>query len=473
MKIAFIYAPVVHNSFEENIKVVDEDFGRLPPLSLMYAAAIAERAGHEAAIFDANVDRLSLEETARLVSDFRPDALACTLSTYMYRQTSGWMAALKERFGVPVIAGGINVRLYPRETATHPAIDYGVRHFGLIGFPLLLDALAQGRAPHGLPEVVARDKSGAISMGPIDDKVNPFLELPHPARHLIKNHKYFSFISQLRNFTVMMTSTGCPFSCSFCAIAALPRYCNPLDRVMDEVKECVQRHGIREIDFFDGDFLCNRRRAVDFCRRIIAMNVDLEWSCRTRIDSVDHELLDLAKRAGCRQMYVGIETPNVEAQKRLGKVIPSETIKERLRWMREVQIRALGFFMLGVPGETHRSCMGTIRLAMSLPLDYAQFSRMVPKPGSALNRELMDKTGNDYWRDYVLGRDVPARAPNIWSSLGERTVEFYVKLAYLLFYYRPAILIRSMKRLRSFDEMRRASRTALRMLANLTHTDIR
>lgn len=473
MRIAFVYAPVVHMSFEENIKVVDEDFGRLPPLSLLYAAAIAERAGHEAAVFDANVDRLSLEETARRVADFRPDALAFTLSTYMFRQTTDWMAALKERLGVPVIAGGINVRLYPQETATHPAIDYGVRHFGLIGFPLLLDALAQGRAPDGLPEVVFRDRSGSLSMGPIDDKVNPFLGLPRPARHLIQNDKYFSFISQRRNFTVMVTSTGCPFSCAFCAIAALPRHFNPLDRVMEEIADCVQRHGVGEIDFFDGDLLCDRERAVDFCRRLIELNVDMEWSCRTRIDSIDRELLDLAKRAGCRQMYIGIETPDAEAQRRMRKVIRPEMMAERLRWMQDAKIRSLGFFMLGVPGETHRSCMRTIRLAMSLPLDYAQFSRMIPKPGTALNHELADKTGSDYWRDYILGREVPSRVPNIWSSIDERTVEFYTKLAYIFFYYRPTILMRSMKRMRSFDEIWRTARSAFRMVSHLTHTDQR
>jgi radical SAM superfamily enzyme YgiQ (UPF0313 family) len=131
----------------------------------------------------------------------------------------------------------------------------------------------------------------------------------------------------------------------------------------------------------------------------------------------------------------------------------------------------LGFFMLGVPGETHRSCLNTIRFALSLPLDYAQFSRTIAKPGSAMNTELIGKTGQDYWRDYLLGGDVPARLPNIWSELDDDAIESYTKLAYFLFYYRPSYILKALARMRSSEEFLRSARTALRMLKATTYVD--
>jgi anaerobic magnesium-protoporphyrin IX monomethyl ester cyclase len=239
LNVAFVYAPIGHCSFEENLRVVDEDFGRLNPLSLSYAAAIAEQAGHRVTIVDANALRLGPEETLERLRTFRPDVLGFSLSTYMFRNTTRWMKFLRDGLRVPTIAGGVNLRLYPRETVEHEAVDYGVRGFGLRGFPALLDALERGTDPSGLPEVVARNAAGEIVVGEVDWKANPYPVLPQPARHLLPNDRYYSIISQRRNFTVMVTGTGCAFSCRYCAIAPLPRFRNPLERVMEEITDCV------------------------------------------------------------------------------------------------------------------------------------------------------------------------------------------------------------------------------------------
>ncbi len=470
-RIAFVYVPLKHQGFAENLQVVDEDFGRLPPLSLAYAAAIAERAGHAVTLIDANALRLTLPEVCVRLRDWRPDALAFTLSTYMFRETVAWMQSLRQALGVPTIAGGINLALYPEETLAHPAIDYGVVSFAVRGLPLLLAALAEGRTPLGLPEVVARNQSGRPVVGPTAPERNPFLDLPRPARHLLPNHKYYSIISQRRNFTIMVTSTGCDSQCAFCAIPQRPRFKNGLEQVEAEVVECVSTHGIREIDFFDADFFADPGRAKALCRLLIARNLDLEWSCRARLDRLDREGLALARRAGCRQMYVGIESASLQAQGLLRKLLRPELVRDRLDLMREAGISPLGFFMLGVPGETWRSGLDTIRYAMRLPLDYAQFQRMIAKPGSALHREVVSRTGTDYWRDFVLGRATPKRMPNLWCGLSDRLITVLTQLGYLAFYFRPRQFWRALRRLRSREELLRTGRATLRMLGHVGELD--
>ena len=471
LNVAFVYAPIGHCSFEENLRVVNEDFGRLPPLSLSYAAAIAERAGHRVTIVDANALGLTPAETLARLRPLRPDVLGFSLSTYMFRNTTRWMKLLRDALRVPTVVGGPNVRLYPRETLDHEAVDYGVLGFGLRGLPALLDALERGTDPAGLPEVAARNASGEVVLGPVDPNANPYQELPKPARHLLPNDRYYSIISQRRNFTVMVTGTGCAFSCRYCAIAPLPRFRNTLDRVMEEITDCATKLGVREVDFFDADFFGQRKDAVALCERLVRADLDLEWSCRSRIDVLDEPLLELAFRAGCRRIFVGIETPDPRALRAMRKQVRVSDVRLTLDTMRRIGIRPLGFFMLGVPGETHRSALATIGYAVSLPLDYAQFSRMIAKPGSELHDDLRRRTNADYWRDHVLGRPVPARLPNLHSRIGEDAVETYTKLAYLAFYYRPRYVVRSLLKMRSLDELARSARTALRMLTGLKDRD--
>ena len=471
MKVAFVYAPYHHQPFQENLRVVDDDFGRLPPLSLLYAAGIAEHAGHEVIVIDAKTGDLTLDEVIRRLEDFGPDALAFTLSTYAFHSTVEWMAALRDRFGVPTIAGGINPRLYPEETLANPAIDYCVLHFATRGLPALLKALEEGRDPAGLPEIVAPGHDGLPVIGPIDTSFNPYDEMPPPPRHLIDNSMYHSFISQRSNFTVAVTSTGCPFKCTFCAIAPLPLYKNSVERVLEEVRDCVQRFDIHEIDFFDADFFADYRRALEICNGISEMKLDLEWSCRTRVDIIGPEMLDAAVKSGCRQMYLGIETPDQKAQELMRKRVHVDRVRGALELMKKKGVRPLGFFMLGVPGETVLSATQTIRYAMDLPLDYAQFSRMIPKPGSGLHQELVQVVGDDPWRRHILGEINLERLPNIWSRIDEKMVESLTKLAYIAFYYRPWYIVRALRRMRSGPELMRSARTALRMLADLGHFD--
>lgn len=464
LKVAFVYPPVIHESFEENLKVVDEDFGRLPPINLSYAAAIAERAGHDVRIFDANALCLDIDQTIARVREFGADVLCFTLTTYMFRQATRWMKALRDALHVPTIVGGVNMRLYPVESVMHEAIDYGIVGFGLVGLPRLLAAIEAGEPAAGLPEVVAPDRDGRIVQGPVDLSTDPYPDLPMPARHLLPNDRYYSIISQRRPFTIMVTGTGCWGRCSYCAIPEAPRFRNTVSAALDEVRHVVRAYGIREIDFFDADLFAGRAWIREFCERLADEGLDLEWSCRASLVSVTPDLLRLARRAGCRQIYVGLETPDEDALRRMHRGVGPDKARQMLQTMRDVGIRALGFFMIGVPGETHASARATIRYALSLPIDYAQFSRMIAKPGSEHYRELVATTGVDYWREWVLGHDVPERLPNPWSRIGEAAIDFYTRLGYVAFYYRPGMMARSLLRMRSMDELQRSARTAARML---------
>ncbi len=465
MKVAFVFAPYHHKRFSENLRVVDEDFGVFPPINLAWAAAIAEGAGHDVCIVDAKAERLSLQAAVSRLWGFGPDLVGFYFSTYMFHETLAWARGIRAALGVPVLAGGVNVGLYPAETMAHRDIDFALAGQAYGSLPRLLEALEAGQEPAGIPGACYRRGDEVVTIPPERER-GTFAKYPMPARHLLPNERYYSITSQLRNFTIMMTARGCHQSCSFCPIARIPYQLRPVEAVLDEMEECVRRFRVREIDIFDADFPAPRKRTEAICEGILKRGLRFEWSCRACVDSLDRDLLRLMARAGCRKVYVGIETPRPQTLQAMRKRLDTSRTGEVIRDAKAVGIRPLGFFMLGVPGETRESVRETIRYSLSLGLDYAQFMRTIAKPGTDLHDEVIRATGSDPWREWVLGRRGEERLPTPWTELDEREIEHWTRMAYLCFYYRPSYVVKAVLRFRSLDEVVRSLRSAARMLVS-------
>lgn len=145
MRIAFVFAPYFHKKFEEDIEIVSREFGVFPPLGLGFAAAIAEKAGHETIIIDAHAAKLSPTDVLQRIQPFRPQLLGFMLTTYMFPDTMKYVCFLKEKTGLPVVVGNVHMELYPRQTMERPEIDFGIIGSAQEPFPALLAALEEGR----------------------------------------------------------------------------------------------------------------------------------------------------------------------------------------------------------------------------------------------------------------------------------------------------------------------------------------
>lgn len=465
MKIALIYPPYSHKKFAENVREVDDRFGLLPPINLAYAAAIMENVGHKVILIDANASKLSKEKVFDMVKKFNPDVMGYNLNTYMFYHTLDWIHYFKERNNLPVIVGGVNLLYYPEETMTHREIDYAIIGEAIHSLPELLGSMEKGKGISSIDGIAFRKNGQAIIAPPVSRNGEDLDSLPHPARHLLPNEKYYSYVSQRKNFTVMLSSFGCPYSCLYCAIFKLkPFRMRPPEAVVNEIEECYRKYGVREIDFFDGVMLINKERAMEISKEIKKRNIDLYWSCRSRVDLVDEELLKEIASSGCKRVFYGIESSDPKVLKAMNKYIPAEKIKENIRLTKKYGIRPLGFFMTGCPEETEESLKKTVRFAKELGLDYAQFSRTIPKPKTGLDRMVIEKTGRDFWRDYILEKVGEERIPTVWSKFSEEKLEKLTKWAYFSFYFRPFYLLRTLLKTRSIGELMRYIKVGIKML---------
>ncbi len=461
-RFAIVYPPYGPVRNEPGIRTVKENYGIFPSLSLLYVASILERAGCEVLFIDAHAEGLTLEQTVARLNSFSPDYVGYTLTTYLFFQSLDWIQAIRKKVDVPVIVGGVHLSIYARETLAYTEIDYAVTGEGEHAIPDLLEALRTGRNLIQVRGIAYRQDDGEVIITPRaqDADVN---ETPFPARHLIDNSIYYSFISKYKNFSVFITSRGCPYKCIFCeqgSKAFRPR--SPKD-VVDELELCVNEFGIRELDFFDSSFTIRKQRVIAICEEIKRRKLDIVWAARTRVDCITDDVLKAMRSAGCTRIYYGIESGNREILHTLKKSTSIEMYHDVVRRTRAHGIHTFGYFMVGNPYEDEGTIRQTIKLALELDLDYAQFSKVTPMPATEMYTLLLKEQGRDYWREHIeAGIDEPIPRP--LCNMSDKEIQRWTRLAYLRFYYRPSQIAKSLKRIKSPEELYRSVRTAVQML---------
>lgn len=462
VRIAVVYPPYGPVKNEPGIKTVKENYGIFPSLSLLYVAGILEQAGCEVLFLDSHAHEWTLEETVEKLDAFAPDYVCYTLTTYLFFQSMEWIRAIRERVNVPVIVGGVHMSIYPRETLAYPELDYAVTGEGEIALPELLTALVKKQDLSSVRGIAFKQADGRVVVTPKAADC-PVDDVPFPARHLIDNSVYFSFISQYRNFTCFITSRGCPYKCIFCEQGSKPFRARSPKNVVDELELCVKEHGIRELDFFDSSFTIRKDRVIGICDEIQRRKLDIVWAARTRVDCITDDVLTSMQAAGCSRIYYGIESANREILQTLKKSTSLEMYKDVISRTKAHGINTFGYFMVGNPHENEATIRQTIRLALDLDLDYAQFSKVTPMPATEMYTLLLKETGRDYWREHIengTDEDIPRPL----CDMTDEEIQRWCRIAYLRFYYRPKYLAKAVGRVKSTDELARSVRTAWQML---------
>ncbi len=462
MKVALIFPPYNHKKFEENIRVVSEEFGIYPPLNLAYVAAIIEQAGHDVILIDSNALKLSKENVLKSVKKFNPDLLGFMLTTYMFHQTLDWIRYLKKNTGILTVVGGVNMWYYPKEVLSHKEIDYGIIGPANDSLVKFISALEQNKDFGKIKGLCYRENKKIIINQPVS-LTEHLDELPFPARHLLPNNKYYSFISQRKNFTIALTGKGCPYPCTFCSIGKIPHTERDSEKVVKEMEECYNKYNIREIDFFTATFTLNKKNVTSLCGNIKKRRLDVDWSCRSRIDTVNSNLLKEMASAGCKRIYYGIESGDPKILKAINKDISLKQIEKVIGLTKKYGIKALGFFMVGNPGETKKSVERTINFAKKLKLDFIQVGRTIAKPNSDLDEEVK-RDGKDYWRDFILGKEKERRLSNIWCDLTEKEIEYYAKRMYADLYFNPKYVFKTILKIKSLPELSRYVKAGIEMI---------
>jgi radical SAM superfamily enzyme YgiQ (UPF0313 family) len=353
------------------------------------------------------------------------------------------------------VAGGPNVSIYPHETMQHACFDYAMRGECDETFPEFLSVVAAGRAPAGIAGLVARTAPGGLDVSYALPCPPDLDALPMPAHHLFRaTYRYFG--ASREPFTSMIASRGCPFNCNFCGRVPGSRKVRvrSTEKLLEEMKR-VRAMGFREVNFFDDLFTVNRRRVMDLCHALTAEKVDLVWSVRARVDSVDEEMLSAMRAAGCRRLYFGVESGSDRTLALMNKKISTEQARRALQQTRRAGLESVSYFILGYPGETVVDMDQTVGFIRSLETDFVSINRFEPLPACNELQRWMEATHSpDPWLDYLALRS--DRLPYFHGDLKREEVTRAFRRAWKAFYLQPRVwmhllgLVRSGLRVRNF-----------------------
>lgn len=399
------------------------------------------------------------------MQSFKPDVLGFMMTTYMFPDTLEWIRYLKNNLKPApfVLIGGYNVRVYPTESLLHPEIDFGCIEHAYYTVPALLQELEKDMPDFTQVPGLAFKKDAEIVLTPHPQKID-FDAYPFPARHLLPNDLYAEFTTQRKNFTVMVTSLGCPYHCLFCEAGGTNYGPRSPQTIIREIEECYTKHAVREIDFFDYDFTAMPSRIREICSLIKEKKFDISWACRSRIDTVDEALLKEMRSAGCERIYFGIESGCQKILDTIAKGITREQIEKTIKTCKKIGIKTLGFFLIGAPCETKETVRETLDFAIGLDLDFVQFSKCLAKPLTPLWKDTVKETGRDYWKEWILGRETDHALPRTWTELSNDEIDALARQAYIRFHARPWFLIRSTFNCRSLSEFFRKFSAFIQMV---------
>lgn len=470
-----------------------------PQVSLAQMAAIL-MPEYTVEIIDANALRMGWEEFEEILEKKRPkyyitQVTAPSLKNDMYG------AFLAKSLGAKTMAFGTHVTPMTIETMRpFPALDFILRGEPEMTLRELVDKLEGKTASNPGVAKMLRETSSlqtrrvgaetSTDIFPVNDGENPYANIlglawrnggeiiVNPDRPFIPDlndmplprHEMLPLDKQRMPmikgpFTFIVTSRGCPAGCKYCIKHVT--YQNSLrvrsaEHILEEL-QYLAKLGITNIHMYADLFTVNRQHVVDMCNAIIAAGLKIKWTCNSRVDYVDEELLRLMAKAGCWYISWGIESANEIVLKRARKGYKKEQAFRALKWSREAGIANWGYFIIGLPGETVESIKETIDYSKMLPLDIALFHVAAPYPGTPFFYEVVE---NNWFRAGTKWEEVDMDQSTVldYENLKAEDLEYWQKRATREWAFRPGPIFTFIKGLNTWEGFKSAVSVGLQML---------
>jgi anaerobic magnesium-protoporphyrin IX monomethyl ester cyclase len=394
---------------EERCEII-ERYSVLEPYSLLQLAAIIRERNHDVSLIDANGFDLGYEEVLRRIKEFGPEMVIFRFTPTTFDHDTELCRLVKQLdMNIKTVGLCWTLTTVPIEVMESvKALDYYILGEYEVVVPDLI-----GNWPNGVPGMVQRGPDGVKVHPPSVESVASLDELPLPAYDMLGSMKpYFINTPTKECFTIMYTSRGCPFNCTFCTVAGTPWKFRSAGSVIKELRFLKKEYNIKLISFFDETFTVDRQRTLDICRSIVKDDIDIKWYCNTRANLLDEELIRTMASAGCRGISLGIESGSQKILDTVSKGIDLEEARTVINLCKKNGIKVLCSFIIGLPGETWSTVEETIKFVKSSLPTGVQFNVAVPYPGTrlyeqALNKGLLEKTDwrRMYQHESIVGTD--------------------------------------------------------------------
>ena len=270
---------------------------------------------------------------------------------------------------------------------------------------------------------------------------------PKEFKYSVPDHRAFPLtkyrhpLARSSCFATVVSSLGCNMGCTFCVNSLIPLRLRQTENLYEELVY-LRTLGIRELYFYDPMFTSSRRRLSEVCDILGPMG--FSWFCNAHVGMLSDETIQTMKNAGCHTVMIGFDSGNdstLHAYKR-GRVSKSASI-DAARMLKKAGISTMGYFLLGLPGESEKDIQNTMEFSLELGIDYASFNIYSPIAGTSLAIEALAESQDVPERlGEQLGR--AKRAETVEGNVGCSTLDRLRCLAYRRFYLRPSFILQQL-----------------------------
>lgn len=330
-------------------------------------------------------------EVEEVVRSFSPDLVGITYMSTKMGAVKNIVEISKRVFPeVPVVLGGAHPSVLHESSIRQTQADFVVLGEGEETFRELVTEVEDGGRNFdkikGLAFIV---EDGKLVVTPPRPLIKELDSLPFPDRESLYRLETY----RPDDLSMIMTSRGCPYNCTFCSSIWERKVRNrSVSNIIEEIGYLVRRFSVQNISFKDDTFTINRKRILEFCHLLQERALKISWDCLTRIELLDEELVREMRDAGMVYLKIGIETGSPRLLRETNKKLTIEQIKRGSALLNKLGQKWSAFFMVGYPNETEEEVFMTWKLIEEIQPTYVSMSILVPYPGSQYYYDL-EKAG--------------------------------------------------------------------------------
>lgn len=361
------------------------------PLWLIYAAAFCEKDGFDVEFLDAPAKPMNEDESFTYIKEHGSDTklFVVETSTPSIVKDTEFADRLKELYPEAfVVLVGTHPSALPEETLQNAKLVDAVarREFDTITLELAR-TIRDGKSPYDVLGLTVR-KNGELKNNPDMPYLEDMDSIPFASEFIKKrlNYRDYFFAASSYPELQIFTGRGCLARCNFCVYPQTMhghayRMRSP-ENVADEFDYIAKNFpDVKEVVIEDDTFTGKKDHVIAICKLLIERKCRLKWLCNARVN-LDLETMKYMKQGGCRLIIPGIESGNQQILNNIRKGTKIEQIHRYVADAKEAGLLVHACYMVGNKGETRETMKETLRLALKLNTDTAQFYPLLPFPGT-------------------------------------------------------------------------------------------
>jgi radical SAM superfamily enzyme YgiQ (UPF0313 family) len=191
-------------------------------------------------------------------------------------------------------------------------------------------------------------------------------------------------------FAPVLFSMGCRNNCDYCIVGSIYKGHYHLRNVKYVMEELDYLHRFtKKIAVVDTNFYNNRQYLIKICNYMISKNYKFVWGGQSTIDiGDDKEILTLLKKAGCKVLFIGLETIEQANLDAVHKDYSVDSYKQKIENIQKAGIKIAGFFMYGLDGDTKDTSEQMANYIINNKIALPMLNVLVPTPGTRIYEKL-------------------------------------------------------------------------------------